>query len=266
MLSVEDKRNVTYENKRIQSYLYRNEGPGMGYFSEITPNIFVSNVEHSLDVTTLKNYNITKIINLSGVKKSDKVKFNYKKKKIDEWTIVVGDSDSDPIDEFFYKSYTYIINNIQKNRKILIHGQDGISRPIAIVAYYLLRRFYVINYKNMDINEELMSHKHYYLIDIIKFIKMARACANPNSGFVYKLVLAELELKKEFEPKIIHFIQEEDRLERLKNKEDKKEEETVESESENSIEDNSDLFSEQSDKEDFGFTDSDESVGLYTEN
>jgi protein-tyrosine phosphatase len=208
-LNVSDKRNISYELKKIIAYLDRNIGPGMHYFSEITPHIYISNWNASLDTKILRSYEITEVINLSGNHKPEKIKFNYKKRAINEWTIIIGDSESDPIDEYFDKTYYHIHALISQNKKILIHGQDGISRSVIIIAHYLLRRYYLINYKNEIIQDELISR--YFTSDIIKFIKMNRTCANPNQKFIYLLLIAELNLKHEFEPLIIHLHLEKER-------------------------------------------------------
>jgi hypothetical protein len=289
-MELDDKRNVSYETKRISSYLERNESPGMQYLSEITPHIFVCNYKMSLDVTILKSYGIKKIVNF-GTTKTDATKAEYKSKKIDELTIPIEDNVKANIMEHLDRIYNFIHENIKKKNKMLFHGENGASRPIAFIAYYLLRRYYTINHLNPQLQEDLIDRKKYYLLDIIKFIKMARSCINPNPGFVSQLVLSELALKYEFEPLVIHDIAERERLVRIAEKEKKHTDDNSSDEdthyakpepktkpdtkpeaksntkpekSAGDQKDASEILSEDDlDKDDLGFASDDESLGLY---
>ncbi len=243
-IPVKERREIIYQIKTINNYLSRNASPGMTYFSEITSNIYICGYELSIDLELLKNYKIQNIINLSGVKKPENVKRGYAKMKINEWTLEVGDSPEDDIAEYFDKTYDIIHESVRQKHHILVHSQNSISRSVAIVANYLLRRFYTINYTSM---EDLVDGD-YFLLQILKFIKQSRTCAHPNAGFIKQLILEEYRLKQMFKPHVLHHLAEKERLK--KHAEQKDDDPVIESHSES---------------EDLGFSNKEEesSVDLY---
>lgn len=257
------KRDIVFELKKIKSFLDRNVGPGMNYFSEITPHIYICNYVATVNVDTLKKYKITNVINISGDPKDEKVMYEYKRKKIKEWLITVGDSPTDKIDDYFADTYEYIYTVINNGGVVAIHGQDSVSRAPAIIAYYLLRRYYIASYKNEEIQDELISNR-YYLLDIIKYIKEIRQCIHPNPGFIEKLLFAEYRLKKEFESYIIP-IKIEKELQENQKKKMVTGGEGVKEGDEKKDEKEEQLPSEASESEDLGFakTDDESSVDLY---
>lgn len=195
-MNAKDKRVVAYEVKSLLSYLRKNESSGMNYFSEITSHIFVCNNKYPENVPLLCSYKIRYLINVSGVEPQFEIEELYKRKKIVYYGMNYRDFD---------KSYDVIHNAVKNRKKILVYCNTGTDNSISLVANYLLRRFYTLNYKT---NENLIDFSFYYLINIMKFIKNARLCANPTPQQVYDLTIQEYKYKKAFEPLgLTHFAQ-----------------------------------------------------------
>lgn len=187
-MNAKDKRSVQYEVKSILSYLRKNESSGMNYFSEITSHIFVCNNKYTDNVPLLCSYKIKFIINVSGKEPKFEIEELYKRKKITLHNMTAKDFDM---------SYDVIHTAVKNGKKILIYCDTGMDNSISLVANYLLRRYYTLNYK---VNENLIDFSFYYLINIMKFIKNARLCANPTPQQIYDLTIQEYKYKKVFEP------------------------------------------------------------------
>lgn len=251
-IPIEYMRTIEYEIKSLNSYLYRHMSAGMGYFSEITPHIYVCNDKFAKDVKLLLNYKIKHVYNLSNKSLPTDIQELYKKKGVKEYAISISDDPDEKISNYFDISYNIIHNVIKNKNKILLYSHNGMSRPIIIIANYLLRRFYTCNYKT---NENLIDFKCYYASQIVKFIKNSRICANPNNGFVRQLIFEEYKLKTEFETIALHALAEAERIQKLKEKKQNNNQNRLDSSAPGLNEDDNSSI-------DYGL-DSDNSVDLY---
>lgn len=263
-IPLSDKRKINYEIKKTINYLEKNQSPGMNYFSQVSPNIYISDYNGSVNFKILKLNKITNIINLSGTRKPDEVLKQYRKKKIKEFFQFIGDDETFNITQYFESMYEYIHKNI--SGKILIHDSESISRSATILCYYFLKRFYIINYKDENMQDNLI--ENYHTLNILKFIKLSRNCINPNIGFVRQLFYAEYDLKSRFKPLILQDQMEKDAIEKKKAKSEQKlkEANTTQNDDEKEKKDTKDNeyeIEEASTEENFGFNEKDSDVDLY---
>jgi len=177
-----------------------NRGPGLSKLSEITQHIFISDLEVSMDIDTLKSEGIEAILHIGDGEKSKKILNRYKRKKIDHHFVEFEDNPNVDIVPYFEPCYDYIHKYVSEEKKVLIHCAAGVSRSPTIVAYYMLKRYYLVSFDtSMKKNKKLINKQEYFVQNILKMIKDNRACIYPNVGFVQQILLTEYRLKKYFE-------------------------------------------------------------------
>jgi protein-tyrosine phosphatase len=133
---------------------------------KVDKNIFIGSKLAAEEFIYLKNYGITHIINTTSTIP------NYHVGKIRYFNLYLEDTEFEEIQNNFINAYDYIQGAIQENPhcRILIHGRDGISRPAALVIYYLM-----------------MSRKLDYT-RAYEYLKTIRPCIQPNLGFEKQLL------------------------------------------------------------------------------
>lgn len=184
----------------IVQYLQNNKGPGYSKTSEITSHIYISNWDNACDMSNLKDHDIQGILHLGEDPKPDKILKGYQKIKMEHHYIKIDDSTSANIMAHLDICYEYIRRFIEADKNILVHCNEGVSRAPTVVAYYLLKRYYLTNFRRADgirsvKNRELVSPEMSFVLDIIKFIKQSRQCIVPNPGFVQQLLIMEHRMK-----------------------------------------------------------------------
>jgi hypothetical protein len=195
-----DQRFLQEADYKINTYLQSHTGPGVNKMSEITQHIYLSSMEAGLDMTTLKAENIKAILHIGDDSKSKKTLEIYKRKKMTYQFFEIKDNVDANIIPLFEPTYNFIHAYIKQERKVLVHCTAGVSRSAAILAYYLLKRYYYINFKPTSKKiKELISTENYFLYGIVTFLKELRPCIRPNPGFIRQLLLTEYQLKKHFE-------------------------------------------------------------------
>ena len=141
----------------------------MTYPSEIIKNkLYLGNAIHSGNKKILIDLKITHIINVSRL--MNNLFENNDKMNIIYYRIPIGDTLKEDIDKYFKLTHEYInkIMNKNKNVRILIHCQHGISRSPSILISYL------------------MKENQWGLKKTMNFIKRKRSI-NPNKNFIQKL-------------------------------------------------------------------------------
>jgi len=146
--------------------------------SKINDYLFVGSLQGAKDLTILKKYGITDIINISSIRDTNFYKGEFKYNTID-----IKDSQEEDIKRFFPTLVQYIENIRNEQGKVLIHCYAGISRGPTVAMSYLIWK------------QELSYQEAY------KVVKDARGAICPNAGFVYKLLEWEIECKKERQEK-----------------------------------------------------------------
>lgn len=198
MLTKRDKKYIEDEVEKISKYLVESGGPGLGKFSEITPHIFISNWASSCQGTYLRDKSIEFVICVSKDKKNrDEMKL-YDAMRIHQIYIPLDDNMRENINIYFERFYDTMYAAILEEKNILVHCQTGASASVALVLYYLLKRYYVTNFGKRELlDRELTSLRNFKLKSIIEYMKERRTCVDPNLGFVAQLLTAEVFLKKQ---------------------------------------------------------------------
>lgn len=198
MLTKRDKKYIEDEVEKIGKYLVDTTGPGMSKFSEITPHIFISNWASSCLGTYLKDKSIEFVICVSKDKKNrDEMKL-YDAMRIHQIYIPLDDDMRENINVYFERFYETMYAAILEEKNVLVHCQTGASVSVALVLYYLLKRYYVTNFGKRELlDRELTSLRNFKLKPIIEYMKERRTCVDPNLGFVAQLLTAEVFLKKQ---------------------------------------------------------------------
>jgi hypothetical protein len=198
MLTNRDQQYVESEVRRIAKFLQQEAGPGMDKFSEISEHLYVSNWNSACNPQYLKDKDIELVICVSKDSKSKSETKLYKTMRIHQISIPIEDNQNENITRFFEQFYRTLYDAILKEQHILVHCETGASTSVALVLYYLLKRYYLTNFgKKASLDKELMSPKMFKLKDIITYIKARRTCIDPNLGFVTQLLTAEMFLKKQ---------------------------------------------------------------------
>ena len=199
---------IKKQQNSICKYLRNNSGPGINNINEITPSIFISDYENSKDIGLLREYNIKHVINLSDCDKLETFLNKMRKVKIKEHRIFIRDEPGQSLTAAMNDTYDIIQEIIDSKKKVLIHCNAGVSRAPSILISYFMRRQYMISYeKYIRITKVKTKHQRFLelinpdnsiLLKIIKWIKTARPCINPNPGFIYQLIVLEHELKRQY--------------------------------------------------------------------
>lgn len=120
--------------ERIAKELSQKMGPGLGQLSEITPNIMICNAKQAARISELADNKIGAVyaINIPKTATSDRDYTMYK---------IIGIHTKAPN---FGVSYELIHKWILDGRRVLVCCQTGTLESVAIVAHYLLRRYYLL--------------------------------------------------------------------------------------------------------------------------
>ncbi len=189
-------------HKQLTDIQNKYGAPGHNAISEITSNIFITNIENLLNVKVIQDYGITVIICLVDVpipKKYIKLGFNT-------LSLSHVDDERELILNTLYSMYDEIYKYICLQKKILICCRTGTSLSPTIVISYLIRRNYLMRldqcrnitkYKNRQAAIKALAKLDYSdLPDIFKFVLQSRKCMKINSGFISALIVYETKIKQ----------------------------------------------------------------------
>src|SRR3990167_7112356 len=139
--------------------------------SKIAPNLFLAGEEVSTDRTVLLSNKVTHVINCAGTYCTNQFveDFNY-------FTLHLYDSKNEDVSCFFLLVLDFVNNALKDNGSVLFHCQQGVSRSSAMLIMYLM-------WKNSATFDE--THKK---------VKEIRGISNPNTGFIFQLLLWEKRL------------------------------------------------------------------------
>jgi protein-tyrosine phosphatase len=198
MLNKKEERYIESEVQKITTYLRREAGgPGLNHFSELTEHIFLSSWVGGSNREALKDYEIVRIICLSNEKKPRSLMDTYQVYNIEHKALPLSDSPDEDISKYFELVYSEIHKSVENDENILIHCQSGQSLSAAFVIYYYLKRYYMTNFgKEVRRDYDMVNPQKFYLLEIIRFVKQYRSCAEPNAEFVHQLLMAETFIKK----------------------------------------------------------------------
>ena len=156
----------TFKFLGLKNLIYDKNLPPINH---IVDNLYLGDFRAADDLNTLKQNNITHIINCA---------FNLPNKFPNEMIykrLDLRDEPNQPIIDQMKEAYAYIKENKEKN--IFVHCVFGKSRSASVII------FYIMNEQKIDFNKAK------------SFVKNIRSIVDPNSGF-------ENELNKYYE----HFI------------------------------------------------------------
>lgn len=181
------------------SYQRLNQKPGINKISEITPHLYLSNYEASLDFVNLKDYNINFILYFGTKERNQTLLNRYKSKDIETTQIRIpdpppSDQQTPPdIRTYFDPVYNIIHDLVLKEKKILLCCDRGVSLSAVFLLYYFLKRHYILNTSG-KLNA-LLDIKNVYSVDILKFIKDIRGCTEIHEGFLQQIIMTEMNYK-----------------------------------------------------------------------
>ena len=165
--------NILYYKDYIYGYMrnYLQQYVNVEYTaSQITENIFISDLASSLNKEKLKENGITDILcAVLGFEPAYPDDFNY-------MNIHVRDVDNEDLFYYFDECSDYINSVIEKGGKILVHCSYGVSRSASLVIAYLIK------YQKMSYE------------DAYKLVKEKRNIIEPNDGFKKQLQKYHIDL------------------------------------------------------------------------
>lgn len=131
-------------------------------FDHIINNIYLGDIVSATDKNCLKNINI--IVNISNSRYVEEHDITY-------YHFDIDDSRGETISQFF-DQFDNIVRD-SRNKNILVHCANSVSRSVSLVLYYLLVCGMTLN-------------------DSIKYLKSKRTqYTKPNIGFFKQLLIAE---------------------------------------------------------------------------
>jgi protein-tyrosine phosphatase len=140
---------------------------------EVFPNIYIGDLSSSLNQSELKKHGITTILSVyNGSYDVYPKDFNYK-------IVNINDDNWVNIYEHFNDCVKFIDDAVQKDEKVLVHCQRGVSRSVSMVIAYLI------------------SKQNYTYDTALEKIRETRAIANPNGGFKEQLIRYRKEMVEE---------------------------------------------------------------------
>lgn len=129
---------------------------------EVVPGVWIGDLQSALDVKGLKERNIFSIVTAMRGKVTIHATFN-------KYQINVDDSANEDVLVHFLPSISFIQNELDKGRGVLVHCGAGISRSATIIAAYLMY--------SLKLDPE----------SAIDMIRTVRPIVEPNEGFMEQL-------------------------------------------------------------------------------
>lgn len=148
---------------------------------EIIPGLYLSNLEKSNDINELKNNNIKAIITIETSFKPESVINYYKNNGIDYYYLYLNDLPTENIYQYFDDSFHFINNHLSNGNNVLVHCRAGVSRSVALVLNYIIRKIYYTNYLDNIDPESIVNYA-------LKIVRNKRPIVNPNKGFINQLI------------------------------------------------------------------------------
>ncbi|XP_044253844.1 serine/threonine/tyrosine-interacting protein-like [Tribolium madens] len=139
---------------------------------EIVPGLFLgpysSAQKHCLK--TLRDHGISHIICVRQDIEAQYIKPQINDLSITYLTLNIADTATENIIRFFPTVRQFIDEAFQRNGKVLVHGNNGISRSATLVLAYIMEKYG-------------LSSK-----EAIECVKQRRGCIHPNEGFLAQLI------------------------------------------------------------------------------
>jgi hypothetical protein len=226
MASQKENDLIQYHHGRVMRYMLRNQAPGMDKLSEITKHIYISNWKNGCDLQLLREHGIKGVLCVTNQQKPESVLKGYEKRNINHKQVpfstpVEGEA-PDNLLVHARDMNTFILSHLEKEDRILIHCQDGVSISPAVVTIYMLTRHYMINYiEDMDMTRKLVKPDHMFVPAIIRMLKEYRPCIMIHPAFTWQVLVAEMLLKKQFAAEFRNYLAQERHLARQEKKQDK---------------------------------------------
>jgi len=191
------------EQARLQRRLLSKEGPGLHKMSEITSHIFLSSRALSENWEQLRDNNIRAILTVEETPKASTTLKRYKSMHIAHRQVRLDDTPRAPLLKELDACFDFIHEHVSQQRSVLVHCQRGVSRSVAVVAAYYLRRLYALSFKQTaQFTRNIIDAQSFLLGIALDKIQESRPCAKPNSGFILQLLIYELRLKRPYRERL----------------------------------------------------------------
>ncbi|KAG1843142.1 hypothetical protein DFJ58DRAFT_805018 [Suillus subalutaceus] len=129
---------------------------------EVVPGVWIGDLQSALDVKGLKEKNIFSVLTAMRGKVTIHAIFN-------RYQVNIDDSANEDVLVHFLPSISFIQNELDKGRGVLVHCMAGISRSATIVAAYLMY--------SLKLDPE----------SAVDMIRTVRPIVEPNEGFMEQL-------------------------------------------------------------------------------
>ncbi len=193
------KDRVSDEVLRESLRCFSNPGPGMDKISEITTNIYITNMRGAEDIPKLREMAIKLVVFV--VDRLGMINFkNYNKRKIE--TIEIRFSDNNDIYGVLpFEIYEKIQNYTNNSARVLFVCDDGCNKSPAVLSLFYLSRYYDSNYiTNIEVTRNLLTTENFIIPAIFKKIKSGRNCAVVNPKIIQHIIMIESNRKKMLYP------------------------------------------------------------------
>jgi predicted protein tyrosine phosphatase len=203
MASEREDDLIKHFHGKIMGFMIRNQAPGMDKLSEITKHIYISNWKNSCDLQLLRENGIKGVLCVTNQKKPEAIMKGYEKRNITHMqlpfaTPAEGEK-PDNIIVHAQKMTAYILGLVSNEDRVLVHCQDGVSISPAVVAIYMLTRYYTVSFMNdMEVTKKLVNPEEMFMPVIIKMLKEYRPCIVIHPAFTWQILVGEMLLKRQF--------------------------------------------------------------------
>jgi protein-tyrosine phosphatase len=152
--------------------------------SPIMPYVYISNLSNGSDLVALSRNSIKVIINVSETNKTDTTLNDFVRYSITHFDIPLPDIPKNITNEL-NRCCQIIQKAIDVKKNVLIHCTQGVSKAPAVVAFYILKKFY-----EKHVPETPM------LSIAINKMKAKRSCIDINNFYIKFLEEEETNMRK----------------------------------------------------------------------
>lgn len=169
----------------------RNSSEGSRYYPSIIIDdfLYLGDLGHAIDYNLLSDNSIKNILNVCDCQLDESMNdlINI------HWIEDLQDHPQANIRRFFDRTNLFLSQCKQRNEKVLVHCQAGISRSSTIVLAYLIKFVSSSSSSSFDLFL-LLRYNHFTLEEAYRYLLKRRPIISPNYGFLLELIRYEKEI------------------------------------------------------------------------